>query len=156
GALKPLSERLYHGGISRREESSGLEGDIQAQPSTQEQCEGLSLARKRHGGGGRLWRRADVGLVTFYDNIPRLAGGVCERKPIPEWAGYPGRRQKKPMGACGEEIEEGGEYVRGQRRRRLEGRADIPPMESEFKEASMSHGVHRDNAAGMIAGSVPL
>jgi len=61
GALKPLGERLHHGWVSRREESSVLEGNLKAQPSPYEQREGLLLARKRHGGGRHLRRRASVG-----------------------------------------------------------------------------------------------
>jgi hypothetical protein len=60
------------------------------------------------------------------------------------------------MRACGEEIEQGGECVRGERCRRLQGGADIPPMDGEFKEASVGHGVYGDNAARMIARLVPL
>src|SRR5262249_26172473 len=60
------------------------------------------------------------------------------------------------MRACGEEIEHGCECVRGERRGRLQGGADIPPMDGEFKKASVGHGVHRDKATRMIAGLVPL
>src|SRR5215468_928557 len=60
------------------------------------------------------------------------------------------------MRTFGEEIEEGGEYIRGKRRGRGQCRADIPAMDGEFKEASMRQGVHGDNAERMIAGLVPI
>src|SRR6266571_2367567 len=60
------------------------------------------------------------------------------------------------MRAFSEEIEQGGECVREERCRRLQGGADIPPMDGEFKEASVGHGMHGDNAARMIAGLVPI
>ena len=58
--------------------------------------------------------------------------------------------------AFGEKIEDGCEYVRGERRGRFQGGADIPAMDGEFKEASVSQGVRGDNAERMIAWLVPL
>src|SRR5215510_7707584 len=60
------------------------------------------------------------------------------------------------MRACGEEIENGYERVRGERRGRLQCGADIPAMDGEFKETSVSQRVHGDNAHSMIAGFVPI
>src|SRR5438309_10929623 len=60
------------------------------------------------------------------------------------------------MRAFGEKIEDGCEYVRGERRGRFQGGADIPAMDGEFKDASMRQGVHGDNAESMIAGFVPI
>src|SRR5262247_3512959 len=60
------------------------------------------------------------------------------------------------MRAFGEEIKNGCERVRGERRGRLQGGADIPTMDSEFKHARMCQGVHRDNAQAMITGFVPI
>ncbi len=60
------------------------------------------------------------------------------------------------MRAFGEEIKNGCERVRGERRGRLQGGADIPTMDSEFKNSRMCQGVHRDNAQAMITGFVPI
>src|SRR5215510_4680450 len=60
------------------------------------------------------------------------------------------------MRAFGEEIKNGCECIRGERRGRLQCGADIPAMDGEFKDASMRQGVHGDNAPTMIAGLVPL
>src|SRR5215475_5237072 len=60
------------------------------------------------------------------------------------------------MRACSEEIEDGCEYVRSERRGRLQCGADIPTMDGEFKDASMRQGVHGDNAPPLIAGCVPI
>src|SRR5207244_1709723 len=68
----------------------------------------------------------------------------------------PGVRKKEPMRAFGEEIEHGGECLRGERRGRLQCGADIPAMDGEFKETSVSQRVHGDNAHTMIAGFVPI
>src|SRR5215475_10652442 len=59
------------------------------------------------------------------------------------------------MRAFSEEIEDGCEYVRSERRGRLQGGADIPAMDGEFKDASMRQGVHGDHAPTVIAGFVP-
>src|SRR5713101_3247778 len=48
------------------------------------------------------------------------------------------------------------EGVRRKMRGRLQCSADIPAMDGEFKDASVDHGVYRDNAARMIAGLVPI
>jgi hypothetical protein len=60
------------------------------------------------------------------------------------------------MRACSEEIEDGCEYIRSERRGRLQCGADIPAMDGEFKDASMRQGVHGDNAPTLIAGLVPI
>src|SRR5215471_4446429 len=60
------------------------------------------------------------------------------------------------MRAFGEEIENGCECVRRERRGRLQCGADIPTMDGEFKDASVGEGVHGDNAPTMIAGLVPI
>src|SRR5215813_11702674 len=60
------------------------------------------------------------------------------------------------MRAFGEEIENGCECVRGERRGRFKCGADIPTMYGEFKDASVREGVHGDNAHTMIAGFVPI
>src|SRR5215510_9947009 len=60
------------------------------------------------------------------------------------------------MRAFGEEIENGCERVRSERRGRLQGGADIPAMHGEFKDASMDQRVHGDNAPTLIAGFVPI
>src|SRR5262245_10628901 len=60
------------------------------------------------------------------------------------------------MRACGVEIEQGGERVRGERRGRLQGAADIPAVDDEFKEASVGHGMHGENAPPLITGLVPI
>ena len=60
------------------------------------------------------------------------------------------------MQARGEVVGHDREGVRRQMRGRLQCRADIPPMDNEFKEASVGHGVHGDKAARMIAGLVPI
>src|SRR4029453_3423811 len=60
------------------------------------------------------------------------------------------------MRACGKEIDNGCEYVRGEMRGRFKGGADIPAMDGEFKDASVDQGVHGDNAQSIIAGFVPI
>src|SRR5262245_46769294 len=60
------------------------------------------------------------------------------------------------MQARGEVVGHDREGVRRQMRGRLQGRADIPAMDGEFKDARVDHSVHRDQAARMIAGLVPL
>ena len=56
------------------------------------------------------------------------------------------------MRALGEEVEKGGEDVRGEWHGRFQGRADIPAMDDKFKEARMGQGVRGNNAEHMIAG----
>ena len=60
------------------------------------------------------------------------------------------------MRTFGEEIENGCECVRGERRGQLQCRADIPAMHGEFKDAGVDACVHRDNSERMMAGFVPI
>lgn len=60
------------------------------------------------------------------------------------------------MRAFGEEIENDGQGVRGKRRGRLQGGADIPAMAGECKEASVGEGMRGDHAERMKAGVVPF
>jgi len=60
------------------------------------------------------------------------------------------------MRACSEEIEHGGEDVRSERHGRLQGGADIPTMDGEFRDPTVDQGVHGDNAERMKTGLVPI
>src|SRR5215813_3746363 len=60
------------------------------------------------------------------------------------------------MRAFGEEIENGYERVRGERRGRLQCGADIPAMDSAFTDHRAYQGERRKNAPTMITGCVPF
>ena len=86
-ALEPLFELLRSCHVARRDEPFVTQGGIKSNPPTYQQREGLSLARKRHVGGGGIGGRSYVGLVTFHHNIPLAAERSCERKPTPDRGG---------------------------------------------------------------------